>query len=127
MAVVYGCPGVTSYGRGLNQKFVHGSGCCAAFALSSDEERERRGIRWVAPEHRPASQLYEVDIIGIDQLITIVERLQREATEQPGQEPSGTIAFVQISRDYPIEQFHALVELGRPYGLVVGWRRGPQL
>lgn len=124
MTVVYTCPGNTGYGRGLNRAAaVHGAGCCAQFALMTDERRAEVGLHQPAPEPRPVSEPYRVDLTAIEDLAPLISRLQREATEHPDQEPAGVIAYVKVPAGFPMDQFQALLELGRPYGLVVGYSR----
>lgn len=124
MGALFTCPGLSSYGRGLREATVHNGACCQSFAALTTTERERRGLRLPAePEPLFEPPTYEVDIIGVPALIAIVADLQRRATENPDELLEPTIVYVEIGPEHVYEEVLALIDLGRPYGLVVGHRR----
>lgn len=123
MAVELTCPGVGSYGRGLNEQFVHADGCCAAFTLMTDERRAEIGLAWPAAAPRETPRPYEVPVITVDQLINVVKDLQRRATTDPDEVLPETIVYVEIGPGDDFEQVMELIDYGRAYDLVVGYSR----
>lgn len=123
MAATYACPGLPS--RAPDGAASHNGACCVSFVALSPAERERRGVRRAGFEHEPRPELapYEVDVIDVPTLIAIVADLQRRATEKPDELLEPTIAYVEITPEHGYEEVLALIELGRPYGLVAGHRR----
>lgn len=125
MSVILRCPGVDSYRHGQGETTVHPDGCCARFALSSDEQRERVGLRIPMPGRAAEPRLVPPvpASLTVAELIDLVADLQRQATETPDAEPDDTFVWVDITPDYDLDEVMALIDLGRPYGLVAGWRR----
>jgi len=123
MAVVYRCPGSTGYGHGETARTVHLDGCCARFALMTDERRAETGLRTSAPEPRPEPpRPPDPETVTVIELAKIIAEMQRRDTEQPGVEQD-QIVWLEIGPDDDYEQALALIELGRPYGLVAAYRR----
>lgn len=63
--------------------------------------------------------------VTMPQLLRIVEELQwHDAANplRPGAEPSGLTVLVDVDPPYTRDDAEALIELGRPYGLVAGYR-----
>lgn len=125
MTVLLRCPGVDSYGHGHGETTVHADGCCARFALAGDEMRERTGLRIPVRSERdePRPVPPDPEIIDVAQLCAVVEDLQYRATADPDAELGDTIVWVEIAPEDDLEEVLALIDLGRPYGLVAAWRR----
>lgn len=123
MAVEYRCPGVDSYGHGLSETFIHMAGCCAQFLLMSPEQQAKVGLKYPAPrqEPMPAPAGYQVDTISMRECEKLIEKLQYRAAERPDEEPEPVIAWVLLDEGDTEQQVQALYDLGRPYGLVLGY------
>lgn len=126
VSLVYRCPGVNEYGRGQTGRTVHLNGCCAQFALMSDERRAELGLR--LPGLAPREELPRPpgpQMLTVAQLAQVVADLQRRATEFPDEEPPGATVWVQYGPSHTEAAVRALAELGQPYNLVLGYRRVP--
>lgn len=129
MGIVYRCPGRDEYGHGQNAQTVHLAGCCAQFALMTDERRAEVGLRLPdyaarrGAEPRPAPPAGQV--LTVPQLAQAIEAMQRRATEFPDEEPPGASLWAQYGPEHTLEDVQALAQLGRPYNLVLGYRRAP--
>lgn len=124
MGVVYRCPGGAEYGHGETARTVHLDGCCARFALMTDERRAEIGLRYSdhTTEREELPRPPAPETVTVAELAKIIAEMQRRDTEQPGVEQD-QIVWLEIGADDDYEQALALIELGRPYGLVVGHRR----
>lgn len=125
MGTVYRCPGVTESGRGLTATTVHVDDCCARFALMSPQQRAETGLQVPTYSGHAEARMAPPPPAGISvrQLVDLVAELQRHASEHPDVEPGDTTVWVDIAPDEDLVEVLALIDLGRPYGLVVGWRR----
>lgn len=127
MGVVYRCPGVDEYGRGLSARTVHMSGCCAAFLLMNDERKAEVGLKiptaYLAEPERPRPPVPES--ISVPQLAKLVEKMIARAAEFPDEEPPGASVWVDYGPSHTLDDVMALRDLGEPYNLVLGYRRVP--
>jgi hypothetical protein len=126
MGLCYACPGVDEYGHGLTARTVHMNGCCAQFALASPERRAETGLR--LPGHAPREELPlppAPQTLTVSQLAELVAELFRRATEFPDEEPPGATVWVEYGPEHTEADVQALYDLGRPYNLVLGYRRVP--
>ncbi len=127
MGVVYRCPGVDEYGRGLTAQTVHMNGCCSAFLLMSEERKARVGLKipatYVPEEPRPAPP--DQRLLTVPELIKLVEKMIARAAEFPDEVPPGASVLVEYGPSHTLEDVLALYDLGRPYNLVLGYRRVP--
>jgi hypothetical protein len=125
MTVILRCPGVDRRSHRHGQTTVHADGCCAQFILASAEVRERTGLR--ISMHEPSAEPRPVPpvpkSITVPELISLVTELQRDAAQFPDEVPDDLMVWVDITPEYDLDEVMALIDLGRPYGLVVGWRR----
>lgn len=127
MPVLYTCPGVGSYGRGLTMRFIHNGGCCASFAALDPEQRAAKGLHTPVPAPQLVRREHPgVDAITVAQLIALVADLQRKSeTNYYVGTPEPIIVWLDNGPDDDMDQVRALIELGEPYGLVVSWRGYP--
>jgi len=122
--IEYRCPGVTSYGRGLTERTVHMSGCCAAFALSNPERRAKIGLRYPADPEPLIGAPPDDEPISVGELTEVVRLLQL-ADDEGVPAPVSHVQYVLVEHDYPQEQLDALLDLGAGYGLVAHCIRLP--
>jgi hypothetical protein len=117
MSFAYKCPGTTTYGRTLSARTVHG-GCCAAFALMSQERRRRIGIRYLVYEPIICVDEDAEGWITTGELIEVVALLQL-AADDGVDPPVAHRQHVLVEPDFPKDELDALLDLGAAYGLQV--------
>jgi hypothetical protein len=121
MGATYRCPG---YEYEDTARTAHADGCCARFVLMSEERRAEVGRRQPSTEPRPEpSRPPAPETITVPELIKIVAGMQRRATEQPDEEPPYVTVWIEIGPDDDFDHVMALIDMGRPYNLVPGWRQ----
>ncbi len=114
MSFAYKCPGTTVAGiRG--ERSVHGA-CCAQFALSNPERRERIGVRYHVPDPIIAVDEDDTEPITVGELIEVVRLLQL-ADDEGVPPPVSLVQDVVVPADFPQDELDALLELGSAYGL----------
>jgi hypothetical protein len=126
VSVVYRCPGVDEVGHGQTVRIVHAGGCCAQFALMSEQRRQEAGLR--LPGLTPREELPlppAPPVLTVAQATRVIAELQRRATEFPDEEPPGTTIWVEYGPRHTEADVQALRDLGEPYNLVLGYRRAP--
>lgn len=127
MGVAYRCPGSAEYRHGESTRTVHLDGCCARFALMSDERRAEIGLRYSdhVQEREELPRPPAPETVTVPQLARLVAALQKRATEFPDEEPLGASAWVEYGPSHSLADVQALYDLGKPYNLVLGYRRVP--
>ncbi len=117
MTIRLSCPGAPGHQRGPSDNIVHADGCCAAFALMSQERRRRVGRRWpTSPPTMLAIDEPAGDPLTIGELIEVVRLLELAADDHlPA--PVPLTPTVHVPHDFPQDQLDALLQLGEAYGL----------
>lgn len=123
MAVTFRCPGTGGRARA---PAVHDDACCARFAVMSAQRRADAGIAVSGPVRRAdCPQPPRAEVLSVPELAAAVEAMQRRATEFPDEEPPGASLVVEYGPSHTERDILALYDLGRPYNLVLGYRRVP--
>jgi hypothetical protein len=123
VSITYRCPGLGEpVGRARR---VHADSCCARFALMSPERRAKDGVRYGFAPRPELPKPPEREEITVRQLAELIGKMQRRATMHPDEEPPGASVSVAFGPSHTEADVLALYDLGRPYNLVLGWRRVP--
>jgi len=123
VSITYRCPGLGEpVGR---QRRQHADSCCARFALMSAERRAKVGVRYGYAPRPELPKPPERPDITVRQLAQLIEKMQVRATMFPDEEPPGASVSVAYGPSHSEAEVMALYDLGRPYNLVLGWRRVP--
>lgn len=125
----YRCPGADTAGRGLTASVLHVGDCCERFARLAPWRQARTGLLDTAPVtvRRDREELPKPPApveISLAEATAVLAALQARAAQFPDEEPPGaTVHLYYVDGENTLDDVMALMDLGRPYNLVVGYRR----
>lgn len=126
----YRCPGADERGLGLTATVIHAGDCCERFDRLAPWQQARTGLRDLTRRLTPPPRRGEMprpperEEISLAELAALIAKMQARAARFPDEEPPGAsdLAYY-VEGENTLDDMLALIDLGRPYNLVAGYRR----